>query len=101
MFSESQGFIRNTAISEKTQPIFKAAFVCNQLDNTLRRDYQIKCKKWKNAWGDKPECCDACQADFKTCYDECKDQIELSPPGTQAMTFLYFFILTDSRCSLE
>jgi len=56
------------------------AFVCNQLDNTLRRDYQIKCKKWKNAWGDKPECCDACQADFKTCYDECKDQIELSPP---------------------
>ena len=72
---EIQHFPRNLNLN------CSATFVCNQLDNTLRRDYQIKCKKWKNAWGAKPECCDGCQADFKTCYDGCKDQIDLSPPG--------------------
>jgi hypothetical protein len=55
-------------------------FVCNNLDNTLRRDYFAKCKKWKNEWGDKPECCTNCQANWKTCIDECKAFIHLTPP---------------------
>ena len=58
-----------------------ASFVCNNLDNTVRRDYHNRCKKWKNAWGDKPECCTKCQSNWRTCYDECNEEIDLTPPG--------------------
>ena len=58
-----------------------ASFVCNNLDNTVRRDYHNRCKKWKNAWGDKPECCTNCQSNWRTCYDECNEEIDLTPPG--------------------
>ena len=58
-----------------------ASFVCNNLDNTVRRDYHNRCKKWKNAWGDKPECCTKCQSNWRTCYDECNEEIDLAPPG--------------------
>ena len=60
--------------------------MCNNLDNTLRRDYFAKCKKWKADWGETPECCTPCLASWKTCIDECKDQINLTPPGKPFIT---------------
>ena len=66
-----------------------ASFVCNNLDNTVRRDYHNRCKKWKNAWGDKPECCTKCQSNWRTCYDECNEEIDLTPPGNIVFCWIH------------
>ena len=57
-------------------------YICTELDNALRRDLRSICRRWKPNQGLKPNCCRKCEQNWRTCYEECYEEIERVPQGT-------------------